>query len=365
MKKSLLALAVLASAAGAANAASSVTLYGRVDVGYEKWSGSSLTQAGAGETRLGIKGQEDLGNGLAATFQLEGRFDADTGAKTSGKDFFDRESTVGLKGNFGHVRFGRSKSAMERALGDYAPGERVATAFDPYSSNTRHSNGMFYDFAMNGFNFGFDVTTKGGATGNTNEGADGQKVGYGIHAGYQVGGFRVNAAYQADKNGTGINSYNTATVGQNVSSVTPTPLSSTGENLTFGSQNEWGLGMAYKYKMVEFGATYARAESASNAKVTYALLDSNNNIAALSSVTGKQRLTTLGAYITADVTSNDSVYARYLEKRGGGTLDGKAKVYALGYSHALSKRTSIYADVARYKNDDSTTAYDIALRHAF
>ena len=151
MKKSLLALAILGSAAGAANAASSVTMYGRVDVGYEKVSGTNTTQSGGGETRFGIKGNEDLGNGLAGTFQLEGRFDLDTGAKTADRDFFDRESTVGLKYGSHHVRFGRSVSAMDRALGGYAPGERVATSFDPYASLTRHSNSMFYDFEKNGF----------------------------------------------------------------------------------------------------------------------------------------------------------------------------------------------------------------------
>ena len=92
MKKSLLALAVLASAAGAANAASSVTMYGRMDVGYDSFhhDGKSVTQDSDNNmSRFGIKGQEDLGNGLAATFKLEGRFNGDPGSYI--QDMLDHE----------------------------------------------------------------------------------------------------------------------------------------------------------------------------------------------------------------------------------------------------------------------------------
>jgi GBP family porin len=362
MKKSLLALAILGSAAGAANAASSVTMYGRVDVGYEKVTGTALTQdsnSGLGESRFGIKGQEDLGNGLSATFQYEGRFNADTG----GDGGAIRESTVGLKGSFGHVRFGRSVSAMDRALGGYAPGERVATTFDPYASQTRHSNSMFYDFEANGFNMGFNVATKGGALGNDNSGTtvngvrvnrfEGQaesEVGYGFHAGYAVGGFRMNAAYQADKNGFGVNLDDASDANGNL------VLS----NVRFDADKEWGVGMAYKFNMFEVGATYAEAKS--DDKLT----------------TFSQKMKTMGAYVTADVTAKDSLYVRYLEKRlsnNDGTLsDLKTKVIAGGYKHALSKRTSVYMDVARYSGSSNfinsrdlkdSTQYDIAMRHSF
>ena len=82
--------------------------------------------------------------------------------------------------------------------------------------------------------------------------------------------------------------------------------------------------------------------------------------------------------MTADVTANDSLYVRYLEKRlsaNDGTLAGlKTKVIAGGYKHALSKRTSVYMDVARYSGTSkslesrdlkSSMQYDIAMRHSF
>jgi GBP family porin len=356
MKKSLLALAVLGSFASAASAANSVTLYGRVDVGYEKFSNESgngllenvnnsgFKQTGNNDTRLGIKGQEDLGNGLAATFQLEGRLNADTGSYDSGRGMFDRESTVGLKSNFGHVRFGRSKSAMERGLGDYNVGERVNTIWDNYSSSTRHSNAMFYDYETNGFNFGFDVSTKGGAQGNTivgtnisgvattynTEGEKDTKISYGVHAGYKVGGFSLNAAYQRD-------SVNVVDLG--VGSV---------EN-----SKEWGVGASYNYKPVTVGASYAQLKL------------------------GSEKIRTINAFIAADITANDSVYAKYMQKRTSetaGVPTVRNSMYGVGYSHSLSKRTSVYADVGRYKFDgtltttglsETTTGFNVAMRHAF
>ncbi len=78
MKKSLIALSVLAAVAGTAQAQSSVTIYGIVDMALQHQNtgdpaGSTLgldsgIQSGS---RLGFKGSEDLGGGLKANFQLE------------------------------------------------------------------------------------------------------------------------------------------------------------------------------------------------------------------------------------------------------------------------------------------------------
>ena len=77
MKKSLLALAVLASFASAASAQSSVTMYGLVDAGIVSERGgkagniTKLTSGIGSQSRLGFRGTEDLGNGLSALFVLE------------------------------------------------------------------------------------------------------------------------------------------------------------------------------------------------------------------------------------------------------------------------------------------------------
>jgi len=73
MKPSLLALAVLGALAGPALAQSSVTIYGIVDLGVGKNIGTkdkAVQESGAGVSRLGFKGVEDLGGGMAALFQL-------------------------------------------------------------------------------------------------------------------------------------------------------------------------------------------------------------------------------------------------------------------------------------------------------
>ena len=121
MKKSLIALAVVA-ASGAAMAQSSVTLYGVADAGIGKikygsggttpgndasnkvefQSGSLMTN---GNSRIGVRGVEDLGGGLKAGFWLEGEIFGDDG-NASGFNF-KRRSTVSLAGGFGEVRLGR------------------------------------------------------------------------------------------------------------------------------------------------------------------------------------------------------------------------------------------------------------------
>ncbi len=124
MKKSLIALAVLA-ASGAAMAQSSVTIYGLADV----WVGSqkgdpknstvgdkSVTKMGSGGlngSRIGFKGTEDLGGGLKAVFKLEQGIDLTDGDAAG----FDRQSYVGLAGGFGEVTFGNTWTAMDDVIG--------------------------------------------------------------------------------------------------------------------------------------------------------------------------------------------------------------------------------------------------------
>ena len=92
MKRSLIALAVLGAFAGAASAQSSVTIYGSLDQALSKGNGGTAPNNGANGTskawqvrqsngsRLGFRGNEDLGGGLSAQFQIEHRFTPDDGA---------------------------------------------------------------------------------------------------------------------------------------------------------------------------------------------------------------------------------------------------------------------------------------------
>ncbi len=122
MKKSLLALAVLGAFAGAAQAQSSVTIYGIVDTGIT-YTSKVATGTGTGSkfavnsgniqgSRIGFKGVEDLGGGLSAVFQLETGFTNDNGGlqgsdAVTSSNLFRRKSVVGLSGGFGTVLLGR------------------------------------------------------------------------------------------------------------------------------------------------------------------------------------------------------------------------------------------------------------------
>lgn len=112
MKKTLAALAVLGAFAGSAMAAD-VTLYGLVDYGfsYEHVDGDTADkdaqdtfQMKSGQnsgSRFGLKGTEDLGNGLKVGFVLENGFTADDGKMDNSDRLFGRESNLFVTGAFG------------------------------------------------------------------------------------------------------------------------------------------------------------------------------------------------------------------------------------------------------------------------
>jgi len=116
MKKSLIALAVLA-ASGAAMAQSSLTLYGQADLWIGKVNKDSVKMGddGLASSRLGFRGVEDLGGGLKATFNFEQGLDLTNGATDA--PTFQRQANVGLMGGFGTVKLGRSFTALDDVFG--------------------------------------------------------------------------------------------------------------------------------------------------------------------------------------------------------------------------------------------------------
>jgi len=168
MKKSLIALAVLA-AAGAASAQSSVTLYGRLDAGLVNVK-DQITPANNGQstTKLdsnvlnnslwGMKGSEDLGGGLKANFVLEQGFSVDTGANANNDRAFHRQATVGLSGSFGNVDLGRNYPAYDsiRTLVNNTADTNMAVTNEVFANGgdytNRTNNSIRFDSAVyNGF----------------------------------------------------------------------------------------------------------------------------------------------------------------------------------------------------------------------
>jgi predicted porin len=145
MKKTWVALAVAgAFVAGAAQAQSSVTLYGIADVNYmwqelptvvgTKVQQESVSAINAGHqygSRWGLRGSEDLGGGLKAIFQLESGFNLDSGTSAQGGRLFGRQAYAGLSSGMGSVVLGRlaSFSSGTGAFDMFSPVDPFGTGF--------------------------------------------------------------------------------------------------------------------------------------------------------------------------------------------------------------------------------------------
>ena len=137
MKKTLAAVAVLGAFAGSALAAD-VTLYGKVDLGLQ-YVNSDVDQITNADTlatesvksdkmtvksgnnsgsRWGIKGSEQISEGLTVGFQLENGFTADDGKIAQNGAIFNRESRLYIQTDFGELAFGRM-GGLESGAGSY------------------------------------------------------------------------------------------------------------------------------------------------------------------------------------------------------------------------------------------------------
>lgn len=115
MKKSLISLAVAAGmvASGTAIAAGQATVYGNVHISLNQLGDAAFDNIGAVDTTdtldmtsntstLGVKGSEDLGDGMKALYKIEFQIEPDETGSTIGS----RDQWVGLKGGMGTVKFG-------------------------------------------------------------------------------------------------------------------------------------------------------------------------------------------------------------------------------------------------------------------
>lgn len=143
-KKTFAAAAMTAAFAGSAMAAD-VTMYGIVDTGFfygyedsQDFNGKAIKDGesslsmGSGigtSSRFGLKGSEDLGNGLKVSFVLENGFNSDDGSLNRDGTLFDREASLSLSGAFGTVSFGRMGGVASSA-GTYDIVYSIADAFD-------------------------------------------------------------------------------------------------------------------------------------------------------------------------------------------------------------------------------------------
>jgi predicted porin len=373
MKKSLIALAVLA-AAGTASAQSSVTLFGVVDAALQHVnnkggaSGTRMVQGQNTRSNFGLRGTEDLGGGMAASFWLEADVAVDdgTGGATSTNNqsngaaggttglTFNARSTVSLSGGWGELRLGR----------DYTPGFRSISAFDPFGTrgsgtnqllnssgtltpavgaaavgltSTRASNSIGYFLpAMGGLygelkywlgeNASNSVVAATATTPALNTSKDGR--GGGVRVGYASGPFNVAGSWNRT-------------------------------NYAIGNYTESNIGGSWDFGMAKVMAVVERDKAGT--------------------VTG--RGWELGTIVPVGAGDIKASYARY--RTDLTAARPQAAKLALGYVHNLSKRTALYATYARVKNsggsnapvqngafglpgvNQSSTGYDLGLKHSF
>ena len=150
--------------AQAAAAQSTLNISGYLDIGVYRDTAGTWNLGSIARSNIAFTGSEDLGGGLAATFALNHRFEPDTGrTEQVGKPFWHGESTVGLEGGLGSIRFGRALTAMNAQDWRFDPWsnfDRVASPAwdlwhykypsDPYGNSGlpeygRLNNGIFYD----------------------------------------------------------------------------------------------------------------------------------------------------------------------------------------------------------------------------
>jgi len=333
MKKSLLALAVLGAFAGAAHAQTSVTIYGAMDVGLTKSTGSTTAVNAGDNNKLGFRGTEDLGGGLSALFQAEIRFDPNTG-KSEGngnRPLFQGSSVVGLSGGFGTLRLGRALSPMQATMPAYdawgatrnratfVPGIALATynsnPLEPLGTMNRFSNGIFYTTPnMNGLQAQFAFQTKQAQDAGTPASA----------------AFSTAATYA---NG-------------------PLAASLTYERNAIRDKF-WGLGASYKMGTFTLMGTYANADNSTIA-VPAAVAGVRARDAKAWTVSGKAAVGS-GNFLVGYGTLNPN----------GGNND--TNQLSAGYEHNLSKRTFLYTDIKRSKTDGrkAVNTFDVGVHHNF
>ena len=378
-EKTLVAVSVLGAFAGSALAAD-VQLYGILDtgVGYSHidmdTSGvddvdSFEMKSGVGSgSRWGLKGTEDLGNGLTVGFILENGFDSDDGSEDSTGVMFNRESSLFLEGSFGKLAFGRmgalnsgqsswSKVGMINAFGT-SYGEFTAQASNVFSLAGQWDNMIAYetpDFA------GFKLFTQYGMGSNDNENESSSNRFYSLGVTYNNGPF---AGYFAVDS---IN-YKTAKFSKgewpnNGDDIDDSLTVTLGGSYDFDVVKIY-LGAQYfdEVRLSSLGGPICRANDVRDLGISGFDL-SINDIAKLKGygislsgdapLAGGRVMFGLG-YVDADAA--DSL-DKALSQNIAGFRDFETQRYVVsaGYSYPFSKRTDVYG-VASYMQDNEDTS---------
>ena len=400
MKKTLAAVAVLGAFAGSALAAD-VQLYGIVDTGFQylnadsdvatkdsvnKFSMESGMQSGS---RFGLKGTEDLGNGVTVGFILENQFSSDTGALKNEDSFFHREASLFLEGGFGKVAFGRmgSINGGVSSWGKYGVISAFGTSWGNYSAqagNWAVGGGMwdnmiayetpsfagFKVFAQYGMGntlseeYVKDHLTTEKTWGTENESSSDRY--YAIGASYANG--PLNLYFAVDS--------------INYSSASLITTGADAGNLSYGDKDDSltvTLGGNYDFEVVKLFAGAQYFDEVKLSKLNGAV---NYDSTFTNGFAGSVKGWSVGVSGSIPVAGgNVLVGAAYLDAEAADSVDNGDEmtrwIVSAGYDYPLSKRTNVYG-VVTYNQDsleygtankDDTDPYVfgvmVGLRHKF
>jgi predicted porin len=304
---------LLAGAAGAASAQSSVQVYGVLDM----WAGRSETSAGGPASSVvnsgglqtsywGFGGTEDLGTGLKAIFAVEGYIQLDTGAggRTPTDALFARNAYVGLQGAAGEIKIGRVLNPLFVATAQSNPfggSIRLAPLLAQVWSipmsrtvygDTSWDNAISYTTPVSG---GFKLATYVGL-GETKFGTRTNNVGSTVS--YEQGPLMATLTAQRVRVGPGL-----ATIGQS-------------------EQKTYFAGASYNFGVAKLFASW----------------DTANNRAP----DGKGKTAQAGVSVPSG-PGNILLSWAQTRNTAAGLADTRRDTGALGYDYFLSKRTELYA----------------------
>jgi len=389
MKKSLFALAAVGAFAGAAQAQSSVTVYGILDVGYiganekdtiasttTKQQTSGFGQSAQQSSRLGFRGNEDLGGGMRAFFTFETDLTPNNGATMSGVT--NRQSFVGLaQKGIGQFSFGTQYTVIHNALAATDPGQINNVAGNVLNPQASTATGALGSSSSDGNNLAYTVRsgnmlvastdTFAGLRGNAfyvqnnqnstqngtlsaNAGGTVNNTGWGIGANYTWQKLLVTANYQSFK---GENNTSAALVSISSQGALAN-VNSTDNQMYFGGMYDFGILKAYIGYM--------------NRKITSNL---NSNIYVQRSA---QQIGVRGN-LTKTVEGWASVGTGRFNAAGGSSPTVNFNGWQLGSNYWLSKRTNLYAIYGQEQTSNSNVAgrnanyalsnYALGVRHTF
>lgn len=333
---STLSLSLL-GAASVAHAQSSVTLYGTIDTAItyvhnasgnqSLWSVGNASNGDLSGTRWGLKGQEDLGGGLKAIFQLENGFNPSTGALGQGSRLFGRQAFVGLESDqFGTVTLGRQYDPLVDMVQGITADNYFGSAFatpgdvDNYDNSSRTNNAVKY---VSPVYSGLQIEGMyafGGVAGQTGSGQT-----WSAAATYNNGPFSLAAGYFVADNPSVTGAQRTTWGGTSDGTFD-------GSLINLGYQTAKSINIArvagqYVAGPFTFGLSYSNSQYKADAQSAFASTEKYN---------------TGNGFLNYQATPAMLVGVGYTYTKSSGDTGASYNQVSVGADYNLSKRTDVY-----------------------